>query len=80
MVLEDSAQERTGSQAGDPKGGGVQEPTIAEEIWLAMARNNRAGAKEIVAWLDLPPVVVTSYSFKVIESNEDHAADLETCQ
>jgi hypothetical protein len=62
-----------------PRGGGIQEPTIAEEFWLAMARNNRAGAKEIVTRLNVPPVVIMSYSFDVIESNEDQVADPEAC-
>jgi hypothetical protein len=44
-----------------------------------MARNNRAGAKEIVTRLNVPPVVIMSYSFKLIESNEEQAAVPEAC-
>jgi hypothetical protein len=51
--------------------------TIAEEFWLAMARNDRSSAKQIVARLEVPPVVVSSYSFEFIESEEGKAGDPE---
>ncbi len=79
IMSEDSPQERTGSAAGD-FGGGIQEPTIAEEFWLAMARNNRASAEEIVARLEVPPVVALPYSFEMIENEEGKVADSEARQ
>jgi hypothetical protein len=78
-MSEDSPQERTGSDARD-FGGGFQEPTIAEEFWLAMARNDRASAKEFVAWLEVPPVVALPYSFEMIKNKEGKVVDLEACQ
>jgi hypothetical protein len=79
MISEDSAQEQTGSSAGDFKGGGVQDLMIAEEFWLAMARNDRTSAKQIVPQLKVPPVVILSYLFKLIQSKEGKAADPEAC-
>ena len=58
-------------------GGGGQEPTIAEEFLLAMASYNRVSAEEIISWLNLPPVVVSSYSFGLIKGDEDQAVDQE---
>jgi hypothetical protein len=79
IMSEDLPQERTGSAAGD-FGGGNQEPMIAEEFWLVMARNNRASAEEIVTWLEVPPVVDSPYLFKMIENKEGKVADLEARQ
>ena len=79
IMSEESPQEQTGSAAGD-FGGGIQEPMIAEEFWLAMARNNRASAEEIVTWLEVPPVVDSPYLFKMIENKEGKVADLEARQ
>jgi hypothetical protein len=76
IMSEDLPQERTGS-ATKNFGRGIQEPTIAEEFWLAMARNNRASAKEIVAWLKVPPVVALPYLFEMIKNKEGKVADLE---
>jgi hypothetical protein len=42
-----------------------------------MARNNRSSAKQIVARLEVPPVVVSSYLFEFIESKEGKAGDPE---
>ncbi len=65
--------------AGDFEGGGIQDLTIAEEFWLAMARSNRTSAEQIVAWLKVPPVVILAYLFELIESKEGEAADPEAC-
>jgi hypothetical protein len=54
MMSEDFAQEHTGSSAGNFKGGGIQDLMIAKEFWLAMARNDRTSAEQIVAWLEVP--------------------------
>jgi hypothetical protein len=62
------------------RGGGIQDLMIAEEFWLAMARNVRTSAKQIVAWLEVPPVVVLAYLFELIESKEGKAADFEACR
>ncbi len=51
-------------------GGGIQDLTIAEEFWLAMAKNSRTSTEQIVAWLEVPPVVILAYLFKLIESEE----------
>ncbi len=79
IMSEDSPQERTGSAARD-FGGGIQKPTITEEFWLAMARNDRASAEEIVARLGVPPVVALPYSFELIENKEGKVADSEARQ
>ncbi len=42
-----------------------------------MARNDRTSTKQIVARLEVPPVVVLAYSFELIESKEGKAADPE---
>jgi hypothetical protein len=80
MMSEDSAQECTGLSARDFEGGGIQDLTIAEEFWLAMARNNRTSAKQIVAWLEFPPVVILAYLFELIKSKEGQVVDPEACQ
>jgi hypothetical protein len=80
VILEDSIQERTSSPARDFEGGEIQDLMIAEEFWLVMAWNDRTSAKQIVAWLEVPPVVVSAYLFELIESKEGKAADPEACQ
>ena len=69
-MAEDSAQEASGMVAGDDKGGDPQELTIAEEFWLAMGRNNRTLAEQIAAQLDVPTVVLSAYSFEMVEEDE----------
>ncbi len=66
-MAEDSAQGASGIFAGDDEGGDPQELLIAEEFWLAMGRNDRTSAEQIVAWLDVPPVVLSAYSFKMVD-------------
>jgi hypothetical protein len=39
----------------------------AEEFWLALVKNDRAGAQEVVDRLDLPPVVTSPFSFDLVE-------------
>jgi hypothetical protein len=53
---------------------------IADEFWLAMARNDRTSAKQIVAWLEVPPVAVSAYLFELIESKEGKEAEAEDWQ
>ena len=66
--------------AGDYEGGYPQELTIAEEFWLAMGRNNRTLAERIAARLDVPPVVLSAYSFEMVEEEEgEEAVDLGAC-
>ncbi len=43
------------------------EVPVAKEFWLALARNNRAGAQEVVDHLDLPLVATSTFSFKETE-------------
>jgi hypothetical protein len=45
-----------------------------------MARNDRAFAKQIVAWLEVPPVVGSPYLFEMIENEEGKVVDLEACR
>ena len=76
-MAEDSAREASGMFAGDGEGGDPQELTIAEEFWLAMGRNDRTLAEQIAARLDVPPVVLSAYSFKMVEEDEgEEAVDL----
>ncbi len=77
MISQVSPQECTGSPASDFEGGGIEDLTIAEEFWLAMARNDRTSTKQIVTWLKVPPVAILAYSFELIESKEDIAAEAE---
>ena len=73
-MAEDSAREASGMFAGDDEGGDPQELTIVEEFWLAIGRNNRTLAKQIAAQLDVPPVVLSAYSFKMVEEDEGEEA------
>jgi hypothetical protein len=77
MNSQDAPLETTGSLAGDFEVGGMPSLTIAEEFWLTMARNDRSSTKLIVARLEVPPVVISSYSFEFIESEECEAGDPE---
>jgi hypothetical protein len=43
-----------------------KEISPAEEFWLALARNDRAGAQEVVDRLDLPPIVTSPFSFDLV--------------
>ena len=69
-MTDDFAQGPSGIPAGEDKGGGPQELSIAEEFWLVMGRNDRAAAKEIVACLDVSPVILSAYSFKMVEEDK----------
>jgi hypothetical protein len=42
-----------------------------------MARNDRTSAKQIIPWLEVPPVAVLAYSFELIESKEGKAGEAE---
>ncbi len=64
-MAKDSARGASGMFAGDDEGGDPQELTIAEGFWLPMGRNYRTHAKQIAAWLDVPPVVLSAYSFEM---------------
>jgi hypothetical protein len=66
--------------AGDDKGGDPQELTIAEEFWLMMGRNDRTLAEQIAVWLDIPPVVLSAFSFEMVKEDEgEEAVDLGAC-
>jgi hypothetical protein len=69
-MTDDFAHGPSGIPAGEDEGGGPQELSIAEEFWLAMGRKDRTAAEEIVAQLDVPPVVGSAYSFEMIEEDE----------
>ena len=73
-MAEDSTQEASGMFAGDNKGGDPQELTIAEEFWFAMGRNDRTLAEQIAAQLDVPPVVLSAYSFEMVKEDEGEEA------
>jgi hypothetical protein len=73
-MAEDSAQGASGIFAGDDEGGGPQELSIAEEFWLAMGRNDRTSAEQIVARLDVPPVVLSAYSFEMVDEDKGEGA------
>ena len=76
-MAEDSAREASGMFARDDEGGDPQELTIAEEFWLVMGQNDRTLAKQIAARLDAPLVVLSAYSFEMVEEDEgEEAADL----
>jgi hypothetical protein len=44
-----------------------QEEAIAEEFWLALARNDREGARAVADRLDLPQVESSAFSFEEVE-------------
>jgi hypothetical protein len=69
-MTDDVPQGSSGIPAREDEGGGPQELSIAEEFWLGMGRNDRTAAKEIVARLDVPPVVISAYSFKMVEEDK----------
>jgi hypothetical protein len=43
------------------------EVPVAKEFWLAIARNNRAAAQEVVDRLELPLVATSTFSFKEVD-------------
>ncbi len=51
-----------------------KEITFAEEFWLALARNDRAGSQDVIDCLDLPPAVTSLFTFDLVEE------ELEDCQ
>ncbi len=69
-MADDSAQGLSGIPAGEDEGGDPQVLSVAEEFWLAMGQNDRTTAEAIVARLDVPPVVVSAYSFEMVEEDE----------
>ena len=69
-MADDSAQAPSGFAAGEDKGGDPQVLSIAEEFWLAMGRNDRTTAEAILTWLDVPPVVISAYSFEMVDEEE----------
>jgi hypothetical protein len=77
MNSQDAPSKQPGLSPGISRGGGMPNLTIAEEFWLVMARNDRSSAEQIVAWLEVPPVVVSSYLFEFIESEEGKVGDPE---
>ncbi len=67
--------------AWDGEGGDLQKLTIAEEFWLVMCQNDRTLAKQIAAQLDVPPVILSAYSFKMVEEDKgEEAVDLGACR
>ena len=80
-MAEDSAREASGMFAGDDEGGDPQELTIAEEFWLVIGPNDRTLAEQIAARLDVPPVVLSAYSFEMVEEDEgEEASDVGACR
>jgi hypothetical protein len=47
------------------------EVAVAEEFWLALARNDREGAQEVVRHLEIPPVVTATFSFEHVEGEDE---------
>jgi hypothetical protein len=47
------------------------ELTPAEEFWLALARNDRAGAQAVVDRLDIPLVESAAFSFEEVEGEDE---------
>ncbi len=54
------------------------EVPVAKEFWLALARNDRAGAQEVVDRLDLPLVATSTFSFEEIEGEFQDAQGWES--
>ena len=73
-MAEDSAREASSMVAGDDEGGDPEELRITEEFWLAMGRNDRTLAEQITAQLDVPPVVLSAYSFEMVKEDEGEEA------
>ena len=46
-----------------------QEVAVAEEFWLALARNHQEGAQTVVNRLDLPLITTSTFSFEKVEGN-----------
>jgi hypothetical protein len=44
---------------------------IAEEFWLALARNDREGAQEVVHHLKIPPVATPAFFFEHVEGEDE---------
>jgi hypothetical protein len=44
-----------------------QEEAVTEEFWLALARNDRKGARAVADHLDLPQVESSAFSFEEVE-------------
>jgi hypothetical protein len=80
-MTEDFARGASGMFAWDGEGGDLQKLTIAEEFWLVMCQNDRTLAKQIAAQLDVPPVILSAYSFKMVEEDKgEEAVDLGACR
>ena len=47
------------------------EVTAAEEFWLALARNDRAGAQAVVDRLDIPLVTTMAFSFEEVDGEAE---------
>ena len=68
-MADDSAQGPSGIPAREDEGWDPQVLSVAKEFWLAMGRNDRTTAEAIAARLDVPPVVVSAYSFEIVEDS-----------
>ena len=53
------------------------EVAVAEEFWLALARNDREGAQEVIRRLEIPPVVTPTFSFELVEGEDEARRPLE---
>jgi hypothetical protein len=53
---------------------------VAKEFWLALMRNDRAAAQEVVDHLDLPLVVTSTFSFEEIEDRFQDAQEWESLE
>jgi hypothetical protein len=56
------------------------EVPVAKEFWLALTRNDRAGAQEVVDHLDLPLVATSTFSFEKIEGKFQDAQERESLE
>jgi hypothetical protein len=53
---------------------------VAKEFWLALTRNDRAGAQEVIDRLDLPLVATSTSSFKEMEGKFQDAQERESLE
>ncbi len=55
-----------------------EEVPVAKEFWLALARNKRVAAQEVVNHLDLPLVAASTFSFEEIEGKFQDSQEQES--
>ena len=80
-MADHSAQAPSDIPAGEDEGGDPQVLSITEEFWLAMGRNDRTTTEAIVARLDVPPVVISAYSFEMVDVDKgETSTDSGACR